>query len=162
LGGHLRGVLDRELQCRRRVGTSQRHLHPQRRDQRGLRGHGAGDGGVDRQRPRRRGDHDRDQRRARVRAAARPPATDVAAVQPAPALNARALAALVLITAPLAGQRAGVLRQVNLPHPYYWREMYVPQVTSGPSAAAWSPDGRELIYSMQGTLWRQTIGDSVA
>ncbi len=49
-----------------------------------------------------------------------------------------------------------------MPHPYYWREMYVPQVTSGPSAATWSPDGRELIYSMQGSLWRQRLGSQVA
>ena len=40
--------------------------------------------------------------------------------------------------------------------------MYVPQVTSGPSAATWSPDGTELIYSMQGTLWRQRIGSDTA
>ena len=64
--------------------------------------------------------------------------------------------------APLHAQRAPVLRQVDLPHPYYWREMYVPQVTSGPSAVTWSPDGRELIYSMQGSLWRQRIGSDTA
>ncbi len=62
----------------------------------------------------------------------------------------------------LAAQRDTVLSQVRLPHTYYWLEMYVPQVTSGPSAATWSPDGTALIYSMQGTLWRQTIGDSTA
>ena len=49
-----------------------------------------------------------------------------------------------------------------MPHAYYWREMYVPQVTSGPSSATWSPDGTELIYSMQGSLWRQAIGSPVA
>lgn len=64
--------------------------------------------------------------------------------------------------AALLAQRAPVLQQVDVPHPYYWREMYVPQVTSGPSAAAWSPDGAELIYSMQGSLWRQRIGSQVA
>jgi Tol biopolymer transport system component len=64
--------------------------------------------------------------------------------------------------APLHAQRAPVLQQVDLPHAYYWREMYVPQVTSGPSAVTWSPDGRELIYSMQGALWRQRIGSQVA
>ncbi|HEV2670064.1 MAG TPA: CehA/McbA family metallohydrolase [Gemmatimonadales bacterium] len=62
----------------------------------------------------------------------------------------------------LDAQRQGVLQQVDLPHAYYWREMYVPQVTSGPSSATWSPDGTELIYSMQGTLWRQRIGSDVA
>jgi dipeptidyl aminopeptidase/acylaminoacyl peptidase len=63
---------------------------------------------------------------------------------------------------PLQAQRAPVLQQVDLPHAYYWREMYVPQVTSGPSAVTWSPDGSELIYSMQGSLWRQRIGSHVA
>ncbi|HTI05378.1 MAG TPA: CehA/McbA family metallohydrolase [Gemmatimonadales bacterium] len=74
----------------------------------------------------------------------------------------RIAVALAFLPAALAGQREGVLKQVALPHAYYWREMYVPQVTSGPSAAAWSPDGTELIYSMQGTLWRQRIGSAVA
>jgi Tol biopolymer transport system component len=67
-----------------------------------------------------------------------------------------------LIPAALLAQREPVLRQVDVPHAYYWREMYVPQVTSGPSAATWSPDGTELIYSMDGTLWRQRIGVGVA
>ncbi|MGH7536646.1 MAG: CehA/McbA family metallohydrolase, partial [Gemmatimonadales bacterium] len=35
-------------------------------------------------------------------------------------------------------------------------------VTSGPSAVSWSPDGRELVYSMQGSLWRQAIGSDTA
>src|ERR1051326_3753140 len=48
--------------------------------------------------------------------------------------------------------------QIHVPHSYYYREMYLPQATSGPSAAAWSPDGEELVYSMQGTLWRQRLG----
>jgi hypothetical protein len=64
--------------------------------------------------------------------------------------------------APAAAQREAVLKQVGLPHGYYWREMYVPQVTSGPSSVTWSPDGTELIYSMQGSLWRQRIGSDVA
>jgi len=40
--------------------------------------------------------------------------------------------------------------------------MYLPQVTSGPSSASWSPDGTELVYSMQGSLWRQRIGQGEA
>ena len=71
-------------------------------------------------------------------------------------------AAPLLSSTGLQAQRAPVLQQVDIPHPYYWREMYVPQVTSGPSSATWSPDGSELIYSMQGTLWRQRIGSDVA
>jgi hypothetical protein len=49
-------------------------------------------------------------------------------------------------------ERLPVLRQIDLPHPYYFREMYLPQLTSGPSSLAWSPDSRELIYSMAGSL----------
>src|SRR2546422_9388277 len=63
-----------------------------------------------------------------------------------------------LLGASLSAQRQPVLKQVDVPHAYYWREMYVPQVTSGPSAVTWSPDGRELIYAMQGSLWRQRLG----
>src|SRR5436309_13987243 len=77
-------------------------------------------------------------------------------------MGRRIALALALHPACLQAQREGVLKQVYLPHPYYWREMYVPQVTSGPSSATWSPDGTELIYSMQGTLWRQRIGSPVA
>src|SRR2546422_10339974 len=66
-----------------------------------------------------------------------------------------------LLGASLSAQRQPVLKQVDVPHAYYWREMYVPQVTSGPSAAAWSPDGRELIYAMQGSLWRQRLGSGI-
>jgi TolB protein len=67
-----------------------------------------------------------------------------------------ALSALSLLVSAFArGQREPVLRQIDVPHNYYYREMYLPQVTSGPNAAAWSPDGKELVYAMQGTLWRQ-------
>ena len=62
----------------------------------------------------------------------------------------------------LAAQRAPVLQQIDVPHNYYYREMYLPQVTSGPSSAAWSPDGTELVYSMQGSLWRQRLGTTDA
>jgi len=69
---------------------------------------------------------------------------------------------LALALLVLQAGREPVLKQVALPHAYYWREMYVPQATSGPSSATWSPDGTELIYSMQGSLWRQRIGSGVA
>jgi TolB protein len=51
-----------------------------------------------------------------------------------------------------------VLGQIDLPHPYYYREMFLPQLTGGPSSLAWSPDSSELIYSMAGSLWRQKLG----
>jgi dipeptidyl aminopeptidase/acylaminoacyl peptidase len=76
----------------------------------------------------------------------------------------RCLAAFGLLVAawPAQAQRAPVLQQVKVRHPYYFREMFIPQVTSGPSGAAWSPDGSELVYSMQGSLWRQRVGSTEA
>jgi len=55
-----------------------------------------------------------------------------------------------------------VLKQVDLPHRYYYREMYLPQLTTGPSSAAWIPDSRALVYSMAGSLWRQKLGSTEA
>jgi len=52
-------------------------------------------------------------------------------------------------------ERETVLKQIKVPHNYYFREMYLPQLTSGPSSLAWSPDGEQLVYSMQGSLWVQ-------
>ncbi len=68
------------------------------------------------------------------------------------------LAAAMGLSAPAGAERLPVLQQIDLPHPYYFREMYLPQLTSGPSSLAWSPDSSELIYSMAGSLWRQKIG----
>lgn len=57
--------------------------------------------------------------------------------------------------------REPVLTQVDLPHSYYWRELYLPQVTTGPGSVSFLPDGDALVYSMAGSLWRQRIdGDS--
>jgi len=52
--------------------------------------------------------------------------------------------------------------QIDLPHAYYYREMYLPQLTTGPSAVVWSPDSRTLIYSMAGSLWRQDVGSTIS
>ena len=64
-----------------------------------------------------------------------------------------------LLPARLSAQRVPVLNQIDLPHDYYFRELYLPQLTSGPSSAAWSSDGKSLVYSMQGSLWIQDVGD---
>ena len=72
------------------------------------------------------------------------------------------LLALPFAAGPLMAQREPVLRQIKVPHAYYYREMYLPQLTSGPSGLTWSPDGQELIYSMQGSLWRQRLGSNEA
>jgi TolB protein len=58
---------------------------------------------------------------------------------------------------PAVAQRKQVLGQIDEPHPYYYRELYLPQLTSGPSSLTWGPDSEELIYSMAGSLWRQKL-----
>ncbi|MGH9862978.1 MAG: CehA/McbA family metallohydrolase [Candidatus Acidiferrales bacterium] len=74
------------------------------------------------------------------------------------------LAGLTLLTfaASAGAQRELVLKQIDLPHSYYYREMYLPQLTSGPSAVAWSPDSKAVVYSMGGSLWRQELDSGVA
>jgi TolB protein len=72
--------------------------------------------------------------------------------------------ALMLLWSAAAAQaeREPVLKQVDLPHSYYWRELYLPQLTTGPSSVSFTPDGKALVYSMAGSLWRQTIGTAEA
>jgi TolB protein len=88
------------------------------------------------------------------------------------AAKCRSLAALVskfrltalslLFAVTCFAQREPVLKQIDLPHSYYYREMYLPQLTTGPSAAAWSPDSRSLVFSMAGSLWRQELAGTTA
>jgi TolB protein len=63
---------------------------------------------------------------------------------------------------PLMAQREAVLKQIDLPHPYYYREMYLPQLTTGPNSVAWLADSRTLVYSMAGSLWKQTLDSTAA
>ncbi len=71
------------------------------------------------------------------------------------------LATVLPAVAPHA-ERRPVLAQIDLPHPYYYREMYLPQLTAGAGSVAWSPDSREVAYSMGGTLWRQRTDSTLA
>ncbi len=75
----------------------------------------------------------------------------------------RAPALALLCAAGVAqAEREPALKQVDLPHSYYWRELYLPQLTAGPSSVSFTPDGGALVYSMVGSLWRQEIGSDEA
>ncbi len=66
---------------------------------------------------------------------------------------------------PLHGAaRARASADRDLPHPYYFREMYLPlQLTTWTGVpVAWSPDSRSLVYSMAGSLWKQKLDSTVA
>ena len=68
----------------------------------------------------------------------------------------------LLVPAIAEAQRRPVLPSITLPHPYYYRELYLPQLTTGPSAVTWSPRGDEVVYSMRGSLWRQRLHSDTA
>jgi len=72
------------------------------------------------------------------------------------------LLVLCLMSLPLVAQREPVLKQIDLPHPYYFREMYLPQLTTGPSSVAWLPNSRAVLYSMAGSLWKQDLDSTDA
>ncbi len=68
----------------------------------------------------------------------------------------------LMLAGSVSAERRPVLDQIDVPHNYYFREMFLPQLTSGPSALAWTPDGKSLVYSMQGSLWQQAIDSETA
>jgi TolB protein len=71
-------------------------------------------------------------------------------------------ALLLVICGSAMAERLPVLPQIEVPHDYYYREMYLPQLTTGPASLAWTPDGSSLVYSMQGSLWLQATDSTVA
>ena len=82
-------------------------------------------------------------------------------------MNTAARFVLLLLAASCAGAvvaagREPVLKQVDLPHSYYWCELYLPQLTTGPSSADFFPDGQTLVYSMAGSLWWQRVDEDTA
>jgi Tol biopolymer transport system component len=79
-------------------------------------------------------------------------------------LRTQTLIALTLALASIAAfaDREPVLKQIALPHPYYYREMYLPQLTTGPSAVAWAPDSATVVFSMAGSVWRQRLDSDTA
>ena len=88
-------------------------------------------------------------------------------MRPVPgALGRAAFLVLALVgsaaPAPLLADRRPIYEQIDVPHPYYYHEMYLPQLTGGPSSVAFSPDSREVVYSMAGSLWRQRLDSTTA
>jgi len=76
--------------------------------------------------------------------------------------RAAMLAVLIGVAGAAPAAREPVLKQVDLPHSYYWRELYLPELTTGPSSVSFTPDGGALVYSKSGSLWRQAIGSDEA
>jgi TolB protein len=76
--------------------------------------------------------------------------------------RSRVLLTILVLVVPALAQREPVLKQINEPHPYYYREMYLPQLTTGPSWVTWAGDSQSLIYSMAGSLWKQQLNASLA
>jgi TolB protein len=72
------------------------------------------------------------------------------------------LMVMSVLAAYCSAQRQPVLKQIDLPHSYYYREMYLPQLTTGPGSLAWAPDSQRLVYSMAGSLWLQELGSTMA
>lgn len=68
----------------------------------------------------------------------------------------------LLLAGSVNAERRPVLDQIDVPHNYYFREMFLPQLTTGPGSLAWTADGTGLVYSMQGSLWRQPIDSNKA
>ena len=82
--------------------------------------------------------------------------------RPHPWAAAVLCAAVLVPMGPAAADREPVLKQVQLPHSYYWRGLYLPQLTTGASSAAFMPDGNAVVYAMEGSLWRQSLDSGVA
>ena len=69
---------------------------------------------------------------------------------------------LTLLLALSAGQLFAHKPQISIAYQHifgggggmYMESLYLPPVTTGPWAPAWSRDGREIVIAMQGSLWR--------
>src|SRR5947209_2065074 len=67
----------------------------------------------------------------------------------------RPLLLLLLLAAPAHAARASYATG-------YMYSYYVPPATSTPWRPAWSPDGKNLAFSMAGSIWKIRVGDNTA
>src|SRR5579872_1645791 len=78
-------------------------------------------------------------------------------------MTIRNLAILLVLTSASAfpqGQRR-VFSKIFTGEPYTI-ECYLPQITNGPNFPTWSPDSREVAFSMKGSIWRMKLGEGIA
>jgi Tol biopolymer transport system component len=73
----------------------------------------------------------------------------------------RALPLLLIASLLPAQTQRRVFSRIMTGEPYTL-ECYLPQITNGPNFPTWSPDGKELAFSMKGSIWRQKPGETVA
>src|SRR5437588_12513183 len=67
----------------------------------------------------------------------------------------RPLLLLLLLAAPAHAARASYATG-------YMYSYYVPPAASTPWRPAWSPDGKQLAFSMAGSIWKISAGETVA
>src|SRR5215467_8069011 len=59
----------------------------------------------------------------------------------------------LLACVPIFGQgQRRVFSKIFTGEPYTI-ECYLPQITNGPNFPGWSPDGKELVFAMKGSIW---------
>lgn len=72
------------------------------------------------------------------------------------------LLGVLLLTSLLPAQtQRRVFSRIMTGEPYTL-ECYLPQITNGPNFPTWSPDGKEIAFSMKGSIWKIRLGETTA